>query len=233
MKVVSGATTEFNARNSLKIHQLHLTKHLPRDHKNVEEQDINLIPEDPKPGRFYILPKIHKPGNPGRHIFSENGRPPEFVSFHLNPLEQTLPSYIKNTAHFLNKLKEIGELPSNAILVTLDVSSLYTNIPTNEGIEACRKALNHRSAKPIPTETICDLIRMILTMNNFVFIDEHFLQQHGMAMGTRMAPAFANLFMGEFEKNAISGYADKPYLWYRYIDDIFNLWFGHMEKTVS
>ena len=38
------------------------------------------------------------------------------------------------------------------ILVTLDVSSLYTNIPNNEGIEACRRALDHRSAKPIPTE---------------------------------------------------------------------------------
>ena len=48
-------------------------------------------------------------------------------------------------------------------------------------------------------------------MNNFVFNDEHFLQQYGTAVGTRMAPAFANLFMGEFEKN---GYADKPYPWY-------------------
>ena len=68
-------------------------------------------------------------------------------------------------------------------------------------------------------------------MNNFVFNDEHFLQQHGMAMGTRMAPTFANLFMGEFEKNAISGYADKPYLWYRYM--LIYLWFGHTEKTSS
>ena len=48
-------------------------------------------------------------------------------------------------------------------------------------------------------------------MNNFVFNDGHFLQQYGTAVGTRMAPAFANLFMGEFEKN---GYADKPYPWY-------------------
>ena len=56
-------------------------------------------------------------------------------------------------------------------------------------------------------------------MNNFVFNDEHFLQQHGTAMGTRMAPAFT-----KFENNAISGYADKPYLWYRHIDDIFLVW---------
>ena len=31
----------------------------------------------------------------------------EFVSYHLNPLVQTLPSYIKNTTHLLNKLKDI------------------------------------------------------------------------------------------------------------------------------
>ena len=28
---------------------------------------------------------------------------------------------------------------------------------------------------------------------NFVFNDEHFIQRHGTAMGTSMAPAFANL----------------------------------------
>ena len=47
-------------------------------------------PQDPKAGRFYILPKIHKAGNPGRPIVSANGHPnekiSEFVSFHLNPL---------------------------------------------------------------------------------------------------------------------------------------------------
>ena len=34
-----------------------------------------LTPENPKAGRFYILPKIHKPGNPGRPIVSANGHP--------------------------------------------------------------------------------------------------------------------------------------------------------------
>ena len=61
---------------------------------------------------------------------------------------------------------------------------------------------------------------MILTMNDFVFIDEHFIQQHGTAMGTRMAPAFANLFMGEFERNALEGFENKLFLWLRNIDDI-------------
>ena len=52
-----------------------------------------LLPQDPKAGRFYILPKLHKQGNPGRPICSANGHPTEriseFVCHHLNPLACT------------------------------------------------------------------------------------------------------------------------------------------------
>ena len=88
---------------------------------------------DVKPGRFYILPKVHKPGNPGRPIVSSNSHPTErlshFVDYHLQPLVHKLPSFVKDTNDFLNKLLTIGNLPANSLLATLDVSSLYTNIP--------------------------------------------------------------------------------------------------------
>jgi len=145
-------------------------------------------------------------------------------------LVQSPPSYVKNTTHLLNILKDIDVLPTNAILVTLDVSSLYTNIPTNEGINACRIALDKRTEKSVPTESICDLTCMILTMNNFVFNNEHFIQQHGTAIGTRMATAYENLFMGKFERKALQNYTEKPHLWLRYIDDIFVVWTVHMVK---
>ena len=71
---------------------------------------------------------------------------------------------------------------------------------------------------------------MILIMNNFVFNDERFIQRHGTAMGTRMAAAYANLFMGDFEKKALQNYPDKPHLWLRYIDDILMVWTHGEEK---
>ena len=37
-------------------------------------------------------------------------------------------------------------------------------------------------------------------MNNFEFENNHYLQLHGTVMGTKMAPAYANLFMGDPEK---------------------------------
>ena len=99
---------------------------------------------------FYMLPKIHKKlQNPsGRPIVSGNSCPTEKISqlvdFFLQPHVKQLPSYIKDTTHFLNKLDNLGRIPANAILVTLDVAGLYTNIPNYEGLEAARLAL-HRS----------------------------------------------------------------------------------------
>ena len=97
----------------------------------------------------------------------------------LNSL--TTISNLKDATHFLNKLDQLGQLPSNVILVTLDVSSLYTNIPHNKGIDACRHFLNTRdhSSSTIRTETLCDLIRMILTMNIFEFNNNYYIQKHG------------------------------------------------------
>ena len=67
------------------------------------------------------------------------------------------------------------------------------------------------SHKTIPTSTLCDLIRMILTMNNFSFNDNHYLQIHGTAMGTKMAPSYANLFLGLFEANALKNAPFQPH----------------------
>ena len=73
--------------------------------------------------------KVHKLGNPGRPIVSSNSHPTErishFVDYHLQPLVHKLPSFVKDTNDFLNKLLTIGNLPANSLLVTLDVSSQY------------------------------------------------------------------------------------------------------------
>ena len=148
-----------------------------------------------------------------------------FVDYHLQPSVDKLPSFVKDTNDFLNKLLTIGNFSANSLLVTLDVSSLYyTNIPHNEGINACERFLRTSSHKTIPTSTLCDVIRMILTMNNFSFNDNNYLQIHGTAMGTKMAPSYANLFLGFFEANALKNAPFQPHTWLRYIDDIFMIW---------
>ena len=57
-------------------------------------------------------------------------------------------------------------------------------------------------------------------MNNFSFNDNHYLQIHGTAMGTKMAPSFANLFLGHFKTNALENAPFHPHPYFSYIDDI-------------
>ncbi|XP_041461178.1 uncharacterized protein LOC121412434 [Lytechinus variegatus] len=120
-----------------------------------------LFPTNAKPARFYLLPKIHKPGNPGRPILSGNGSPTEhislFVDYHIKPLVSRAPSYIHDTPDFLRKLNDIkDQIPETAIIGTLEVSSLYTNIPHDEGIQASCEALaaSGHSSPPYPISNL-------------------------------------------------------------------------------
>ena len=112
------------------------------------------------------------------------------MDYHLHPLVTKTSSYLKDTTDFLKKQSDLGHLPPDCILVTLDVSSLYTNIPHDEGLEACRLTLDTRSTpQQPPTANLSKLMEQILTLNNFTFNGEHYLQTNGTAMGTRMAPS--------------------------------------------
>ena len=43
-------------------------------------------------------------------------------------------------------------------------------------------------------------------------------------MGTRITPAYASLFMGKFEKDFLESSDVQPFLWFRFLDDIFMIW---------
>ena len=116
-----------------------------------EKNAIYLTVDQPKAGRFYLLPKIHKAGNPGRPIVSANGHPTEkiseFVDLHLQPHVHSLPSYLQDTTDFLRKQDAMGPLPPETLLVSMDVTSLYTNIPHEDGIKACEEFGRHGLSK--------------------------------------------------------------------------------------
>lgn len=197
-----------------------------------------LSPTIPKPGKFYLLPKIHKLKlpPPGRPIVSQIGSPTEKISgyldFFLQPFLQKIPSYIKDTGHFLHIIQTIGEIPQNSLLVTLDVTSLYTNIPINEAKIAVAKALfDLRGTNSTPTnQQLLQLLDLILKFNIFTFSTGtellYFLQIIGIAMGTKAAVAIANIFMHFFEDKHIFKNDEllKPILYKRFIDDIFMIW---------
>ena len=76
------------------------------------------------------------------------------------------------------------------------------------------------------------LFRFILDNNYFTFQDTLYRQKFGSAMGSRMCPAYATLFLGklEEEKIMIEPYSSKILLYCRFLDDIFLLWKGNLEE---
>ena len=199
------------------------------DYGYIDEKTLKYsIPDSPKPGRFYLLPKIHKANNPGRPIVSANGHPTEkiseFVDFHLRQHVEALPSFIKDTTDYLQNMAALNPLPSNTTLVTMDFTSIYTNIPHSDGIEACKEIWESRSVKMPPTDCLVTMLTMVLKKNNFTFNGDHYLQINGTAMGTKMAPSYANILMGKLEKQLLESSIERPLSWYRFIDDVDMKW---------
>ena len=59
-----------------------------------------------------------------------------------------------------------------------------------------------------------------------------FLQNKHTAIGTKMAPSYAILFMSKLEEKLLETFSLKPTVWWRYIDDIFFLW-DHGEESLK
>ena len=107
----------------------------------IDDRTFNFLsPKNPpRTPLFYGLPKVHKPDCPLRPIVSANDSPTENISSYVNhflqPHMKALPSFIKDTKHFLSEILNLPNLPDGAFLVTADVVSMYNIIPHTEVIE--------------------------------------------------------------------------------------------------
>ena len=155
-------------------------------------------------GKFYLLPKIHKIlyKVPGRPVISNCGMPTEksleFLDHNLQPSMKQGESYIKDTGDFLEKLKTVGEIPKEAILVTADVVGLYPSITHDGGLEVLRKQYSKFKDKIVPTEDIIKKADFVVKNNLFEFDCRFYQQISGTAIGTKFARPYACIFMDEF-----------------------------------
>ena len=135
---------------------------------------FSLTPDPPRIPVLYTLTKIHKLTLVGRPIIAGCSGPTERISAFVDHLIQPIPqqaSYLKDTTDFINFIEMI-KLPNSAILVSMDVTSLYTNIPQREGREGITTVCHayeefHQGNPPVPTKFLSEMLSLILQENSF------------------------------------------------------------------
>jgi len=185
---------------------------------------FSLFSSDSTLPKAYGLPKIHKKDYPFRIIVSS-------INTALYPLASYLQKIISNSLIHDNKqVKNSFELYNSLsgkkicnthILASLDVISLFTNVPQNLAIESILKRWTLIELKTsIPKEDFIEAIKLILSSTFFVFNNKIYRQTFGTPMGSPLSPIIANLVLQDLEEKALQTINCDISFYYRYVDDI-------------
>ena len=192
---------------------------------------------------LYGLPKIHKLPVSFRPIVSGNGHPTEnlsiFVDFLLQPYAILSPFYLKDSADLQNHLSTISHLDDKTILFSLDVVSMYPNIPLDELIDSNIRCINKHPSTRLRNknifykpELVKKLLELILYNNYFQFNGKFYYQKHGIAMGTPCACSTSDIFICEWIEEAFELFDLLPTFYKQYRDDGFGIWPHGLDKLV-
>ena len=176
--------------------------------------------------RIYGSPKIHKEGIPLRPIVNTIGSPTyhlaKFLAKRLRPLSGNTSSYVKDPSSFVKWIKN-QKIKREDLKVRFDIVSLYIKILVDEAIEVI---------KNITDEVKSSLITLCLKSTYFNYVGVIYEQTHGVAMGSPLSPAVANIYMEHFEIRSLICLSSTPGEWKRYVDDIFSKC-GHGKEKLN
>lgn len=208
----------------------------PRVKQNISNKASEFIKqhisfENIQVGHFYLTIKVHKNKPCGRPILPSHSWPTSSLSIVVDSLLQkvvkSIDSITTNSIDFINKIEKTPFHNKHLFLVTGDVESLYPNIPIDEGLERTHTVLNKLQTFDKNTNLLIkDMMSAVLKNSFLQFNNKYYQQINGTAMGTPMAPTYANIFMFSLEEQLREQRNNKyfPNFYQRYIDDIFLIW---------
>ena len=189
------------------------------------------------PAVFYGQPKIHKDNFPLRPIISTTATYNYQLSKHLTKILSEVrkkpPSFIKDSFELMKKITKL-ESNDNEILISFDIDNLYTNVPVLEAIETALDLLYKNEKKPncpYDRSQFKKLLEFSCINVPFRFHNDNYIQIDGVAMGSRIAPMLADIFMSKLEEKLYRFTINKPRIWYRYVDDILCIFNNRQNLT--
>lgn len=175
---------------------------------------------------FYCNPKMHKVGvvKKGRPIVSSINSVTYHTSMYLHNILHPVMKYLNTTVassqEALLRMQNARLKPDSKILCA-DVTSLYPSIPIEYGLSAVQKMLElvtERQLMKINIPLTMALLEWVLRNNYFTFNNTTFHQLTGTAMGTPVAPVYANIVLFWIDVKCCE---NRIPMYMRYLDDIF------------
>ena len=123
--------------------------------------------------------------------------------------------------------EEVVGFEANLFMSSLDVTSLFTNIPVEETTDIICNELykNNELINGMDKSVFRELLTLAMNETCFIFNEKLYKQQDGVAMGSPLGPDYAESFLSYHERIWIAECPDdiKPIKYRRYVDDIFVL----------
>ena len=118
-------------------------------------------------------------------------------------------------------------------LCSFDNRSLFTNVPLAETIQICADSLYGGKLIPpdYPKEIFVELSNTATKSAEFSFNNNMYKQIHGVAVGSPLSVALANVFVGYHESKLFES-TIKPFLYHRYVDDTFAIFDQRMNALL-
>ena len=150
----------------------------------------------------------------------------------LKPLE-TNEYVIKDSFAFASEVRKFNPILTMA---SMDIESLFTNLPLSETIDICCNGLfkENRTVAGMNKSEFKKVMEYATKEMMFLHNGEYYQQVEGVAMGSPLGPILANIFLCHHEKEWLANCPDefKPMKYIRYVDDTFLLFWDeeHIEK---
>ncbi|XP_036348032.1 uncharacterized protein LOC118757427 [Rhagoletis pomonella] len=222
-KLRNDPTNTLQKKNNNIVNQLYKNKIISWREKQLLTCSAATAP------RLYGLPKIHKPNIPLRPIASSLHVPCYGLSKFIGTILSSLTSEeynIKNAFRLKDRLQNIC-IDEEKLLVSFDVVSLFTNIPTNLAIQLIMRKFDKIQQKiHIPRSTFHNILIFCLKDNNYFMYENHiYTQTFGMPMGNPLSPTIADIIMDDLLDKTLTELKGlhniKIKLIVKYVDDVF------------
>ena len=106
-------------------------------------------------------------------MISNCGAPREktfkFLDYHLKPIMKRGKFYIKDSVDFIDKIKNLQNIPERAILVTANEVGLYPSIPHKASLNVFKGSFDSIANKHIPTGNLLKMEEFVSENNYFEF----------------------------------------------------------------